>query len=266
MNETDDDGRIPGVFPESEFRRLLHAHPIPEGVRERILTAVRAESVRWAAETPGTPDIRPERNRRRRRWFLVTGISAAAGGLLLSGRWRSAPRQNVRTVGPELLMMTAVTRFDEAMTNRIWGVGRSMDTADQRRIVALGDWPQQNFGPYPQACYREEPDFCGQTALTYDLRCTDGIRASLYSIRAITKNTENTESGESRSDVALRTTGLPEQIPERAMYPTAGRAAAAWAEPMKQTPALHRVFVLVVAGQPDDYRQFLAPQITGTIG
>lgn len=253
-------------FPELEFRRLLRSHPLPTGLRERVLAAVRAEVTRVQATVPESVETLRRARRWRRRGFLTAGVTAAVAGLWLSARWWTPSQRPVRSVGPELLMMTAVTRFDAAVTNRLWGRGESVEIARQMTLGANGDWPQRNFGPWPQVSRRNEPDFCGQTAWAYDVRSATGILATLYTMRAMAADAEE-EPSRIPDDVTLKTVGLSDRIPDRAMYPTAGRAAAAWAENRANIPPpLQRVFVLVVAGQPDDYRRFLAPQITGTIG
>lgn len=271
-------------LPEVQFRHLLDSHPIPDGVLDRVTQRILEEwrqiqsdsasssvSTAWSGEVspnaekpvtlsdlPNTLDAkRTSPSRWGRRFFLVGASAAALGGILAWNRWFQQPQVSTRTIGPESLMMTGVSLFDAAVANRTWGTGTLIHEADQPMLANHSLWPRESFGPFPVVRQREEPNFLGRTAAAYDIRHYAALMGTLFAIteESLWDTCHESHEGVERFFVK----GLGSRIPEHAMHPTAGRCASTWKE-------TNRLFVLVVAGQPEDYRRFLTPPIIGTLG
>ncbi len=194
-----------------------------------------------------------------RRCFLAGLGAAAFGGVVWWRQLRQPPQIATRTLSPEWLMMTGVSLFDAAVANRTWGTGALVQESDQAVLSERSLWPREGFGPFLVVRQREESGFLGRTATAYDIRHYAALMGTLFAITEASLWNTGTGNGTDENETRFQVGGLDSRIPEQAMHPTAGRCASAWQE-------TNRLFVLVVAGQPEDYRRFLMPPMTGTLG
>jgi hypothetical protein len=152
--------------------------PVPDGLEARILARLEVAQPHSSMDHSPPRDIAcPSVMARPRRWRsrLLWGMVAATAAVLFACVWFG---RTPRDLGGSIDWNLAFEQFQGDLEGGLHGVGQPIETAPASHPVS------STVIIYPGTTWRPVRDFLGCQGVAYDLTDSNGVRATLYVIRA----------------------------------------------------------------------------------